>query len=97
LITQIFNVFCKVKNSFTFNSHISNQLKCLFFFAVCGPPAVPVNAKVQTTKSSENGLSEARYECDSGYELFGPATIRCDPVKGWEKELPFCGRLQVKL
>jgi hypothetical protein len=55
-----------------------------------------VNAKVQTTKSSENGLSEARYECDSGYELFGPATIRCDPVKGWEKELPFCGRLQVK-
>lgn len=59
-------------------------------FSVCGPPAVPVNAKVQTKTS--DGLIEARYDCDSGYELFGPATIRCDPHKGWEKELPFCGK-----
>ena len=50
---------------------------------------MPVNAKVQT--KSSDGLTEARYECDSGYELFGPSTIRCDPIKGWEKELPFCG------
>lgn len=52
---------------------------------------MPLNSKVQT-KSLDDGLSEARYECDSGYELFGPATVRCDPVKGWEKELPFCGK-----
>lgn len=65
----------------------------LFPISVCGPPAVPVNAKVQTKTS--DGLIEARYDCDSGYELFGPATIRCDPHKGWEKELPFCGRLSI--
>ncbi|KAG5674431.1 hypothetical protein PVAND_004402 [Polypedilum vanderplanki] len=58
--------------------------------AVCGPPAVPVNSKVQT-KTSDYGLSEATYECDSGYELFGPSTIKCDPVRGWEKQMPFCG------
>ena len=60
---------------------------------MCGPPAVPVNSRVQT-KSSDFGLSEAKYECDSGYELFGPSTIKCDPKKGWEKELPFCGKYQ---
>lgn len=34
---------------------------------------------------------EAKYECDPGYELFGPSTIKCDPRRGWERELPFCG------
>lgn len=57
---------------------------------VCGPPAVPLNAKVQTV-SGENGIIEATYECDSGYELFGPRTLKCDLKTGWEKELPFCG------
>lgn len=51
---------------------------------------MPSNAKVQT-KSSKEGIYEATYECDSGYELFGHNTIKCDPKKGWEKELPFCG------
>lgn len=37
-------------------------------------------------------MSEATYECDSGYEIFGPSTVKCDPVKGWEKEMPFCGK-----
>uniref|UniRef100_A0A182FK45 Sushi, von Willebrand factor type A, EGF and pentraxin domain-containing protein 1 n=1 Tax=Anopheles albimanus TaxID=7167 RepID=A0A182FK45_ANOAL len=61
--------------------------------AVCGPPAVPANAKVHPTKADDGsgGLRSARYECDAGYELFGPDTIRCDPAKGWDRELPFCG------
>lgn len=78
------------------NFHSNSVIPLSPLFPVCGPPAVPVNAKVQTTKSSSDGLSEARYECDSGYELFGPSTIRCDPAKGWEKELPFCGKLKQK-
>ncbi|KAM7347402.1 CUB and Sushi multiple domains furrowed [Cochliomyia hominivorax] len=57
---------------------------------VCGPPAVPLNAKVQTVLDGSSIL-EAKYECDSGYELFGPTSIKCDARTGWEKELPFCG------
>lgn len=62
-----------------------------FILGICGPPPIPKNSKVQT-KSTDYGLSEATYECDSGFEIFGPSTIKCDPVKGWEKELPFCGK-----
>lgn len=62
------------------------------FFAVCGQPSVPLNAKVKTSVSGQSGISEAHYECDSGYELFGPAVTKCDPKRGWEKELPFCGK-----
>uniref|UniRef100_A0A8W7Q5B0 Furrowed n=1 Tax=Anopheles coluzzii TaxID=1518534 RepID=A0A8W7Q5B0_ANOCL len=60
---------------------------------VCGPPAVPANARVHTEKATDGsgGLKSARYDCDPGYELFGSETIRCDPVKGWDRELPFCG------
>lgn len=58
---------------------------------MCGPPAVPLNAKVKTV-SGDLGIYEASYECDSGYELFGPSTTKCDPKNGWEKDLPFCGK-----
>lgn len=65
---------------------------------MCGPPAVPLNAKVKTVSGGDLlGISEATYECDSGYELFGPAKVRCDARKGWERELPFCGRLNFYL
>lgn len=57
---------------------------------MCGPPAVPLNTKVQTV-SGDSGISEARYECDAGYELFGPKIVKCDPKTGWEREIPFCG------
>uniref|UniRef100_A0A1A9VUL7 Sushi, von Willebrand factor type A, EGF and pentraxin domain-containing protein 1 n=1 Tax=Glossina austeni TaxID=7395 RepID=A0A1A9VUL7_GLOAU len=59
-------------------------------YCVCGPPAVPLNAKVQT-HSDDSGFIEAKYECDAGYELFGPVKIKCDSRTGWDKELPFCG------
>ncbi|XP_058831094.1 sushi, von Willebrand factor type A, EGF and pentraxin domain-containing protein 1 [Topomyia yanbarensis] len=60
---------------------------------VCGPPAIPANARVHTQPADGGGpgFRSAKYECDSGYELFGSETIRCDPVKGWDRELPFCG------
>lgn len=61
-----------------------------FVFLVCGPPAVPLNAKVRTV-SGETGISEAHYTCDAGYELFGSPSIKCDPRTGWERDLPFCG------
>ncbi|XP_017853153.1 sushi, von Willebrand factor type A, EGF and pentraxin domain-containing protein 1 [Drosophila busckii] len=57
---------------------------------ICGPPAVPLNAKVRTV-SGESGISEAHYTCDAGYELFGSPSIKCDARSGWERELPFCG------
>lgn len=63
----------------------------VYLFIVCGQPAVPANAKVKTAISVQGGNTEATYECDSGYELFGPTTTKCDPVRGWEKDLPFCG------
>lgn len=63
----------------------------LISFAVCGQPSVPMNAKVKTTISGQSGISEAHYECDSGFELFGPSVTKCDAQKGWEKDLPFCG------
>lgn len=64
-----------------------------FLHTACGPPAVPLNAKVKTTVDAVTDKpTAATYECDSGYELFGPATVRCDPLRGgWERELPFCG------
>ncbi|XP_052871678.1 sushi, von Willebrand factor type A, EGF and pentraxin domain-containing protein 1 [Anopheles cruzii] len=60
---------------------------------VCGPPAVPANARVHVTKADDGsgGLRSARYECDGGFELFGQETVRCDAAKGWDRELPFCG------
>lgn len=51
---------------------------------------MPLNAKVRTV-TGETGISEAHYTCDAGYELFGSPTVKCDPQKGWERELPFCG------
>jgi Sushi repeat (SCR repeat) len=57
---------------------------------VCGPPAIPANSRV-TTKTTDYGIGEAKYECDTGYELFGQDTVRCDAKKGWDKEMPFCG------
>lgn len=65
---------------------------CLFL--VCGQPAVPSNAKVKTV-SGELGIYEAAYECDAGYELFGPSVTKCDAKRGWEKELPFCGMYNI--
>lgn len=59
---------------------------------MCGQPAVPSNAKVKTIPS-QSGITEAHYECDSGYELFGPSITKCDTKRGWEKDLPFCGML----
>lgn len=44
--------------------------------------------------SGDLGIYEASYECDSGYELFGPSTTKCDPKNGWEKDLPFCGKIE---
>ena len=66
-----------------------------FFIAVCGQPSVPLNAKVKTSVSGQSGISEAHYECDSGYELFGPSVTKCDPKRGWEKDLPFCGKYSI--
>lgn len=68
----------------------------LFFVAVCGHPAVPANAKVKTI-SDQSGYAEAKYECDLGYELFGPNTTKCDSSRGWEKELPFCGEYMTRM
>lgn len=73
------------------SDQVFNETFYVFCISVCGQPAVPSNAKVKTTTSS-TGQLEATYECDNGYELFGPATTKCDPIKGWEKELPFCGK-----
>lgn len=53
---------------------------------------MPLNAKVKIISAGSSGISEAHYECDSGYELFGPSTTKCDPVRGWEKDLPLCGK-----
>lgn len=44
-----------------------------------------------TVASVDGGYVEAKYECDSGYELFGPATVKCDQKHGWDRDLPFCG------
>lgn len=53
---------------------------------------MPLNAKVKTAGTTNGqGLAQASYECDSGYELFGPATVKCDPHKGWDRDMPFCG------
>lgn len=75
------NFFCCFCNSIIF---------IIFVISVCGQPAVPLNAKVQTI-SGDAGIIEAKYDCDSGYELFGPKSIKCDQRTGWERELPFCG------
>lgn len=71
---------------------------CVFIFCsilVCGPPAVPSNSRVQTKAGPNNGFSEATYECDAGYEIFGSKTVKCDSDKGWEKEIPFCGKILI--
>jgi hypothetical protein len=84
------------------NRFLKNQIRtnCNYFsfllITVCGPPAIPSNSRV-TTKAAEFGIGEAKYECDTGYELFGTDTIKCDAKKGWDKEMPFCGEFCLSL
>ncbi|KAL9879295.1 CUB and Sushi multiple domains furrowed isoform 1-T5 [Glossina fuscipes fuscipes] len=86
VIDERYTMLAKLLWSITILMQIFNSA----YSQVCGPPAVPLNAKVQTI-SNDSGFIEAKYECDAGYELFGPVKIKCDSRTGWDKELPFCG------
>lgn len=52
--------------------------------ALCPPPAVPINCKV------EDAGETATYTCDEGYTLFGPSTRSCNSAGIWDGNLPFC-------
>lgn len=74
------------------NKNVNDLCVSAFIVSSLRSPAVPLNAKVRTvTADTGIGFAEAHYECDAGYELFGPASVKCDARRGWERDLPFCG------
>lgn len=58
----------------------------------CGHPAVPPNARVSLSVNTDIVPGTvATYECDDGYELFGPHQRECTLRGDWTAEPPFCG------
>ena len=66
----------------------------------CPHPAVPLYAQVTLSPTDSSGLlkfgSTATYQCDDGYELFGPALRTCHSSGKWTGDLPYCGKYHVR-
>ena len=62
----------------------------------CPHPAVPLYAQVTLSPTDSSGLlkfgSTATYQCDDGYELFGPSVRTCHSSGKWTGDLPYCGK-----
>ena len=62
------------------------------FFSVevsCGQPDIPSNGRVDTSAGTSFG-DVARYSCDTGYTLNGPAERTCQANKEWSGSVPTC-------
>ena len=55
----------------------------------CGAPGIPSNGKVNTSAGTFFG-DVARYLCDTGYTLSGPAERTCQANRTWNGSVPTC-------
>ncbi len=55
----------------------------------CGQPVSPSNGRVNTSAGTSFG-DVARYSCDTGYTLTGPAERTCQADEQWSGSVPTC-------
>ena len=73
-----------------FSMHLSYLLHMLFSVEVsCGQPDIPSNGRVNTSAGTSFG-DVARYSCDTGYTLNGPAERTCQADGRWNESVPTC-------
>ena len=64
----------------------------------CGFPGAPAHSTVEFSTQSVGPGTVARYSCDRGFELLGPARRICNSNGTWVPQgIPFCGKLQKNL
>ena len=56
----------------------------------CGQPDSPSNGRVDTSAGTFFG-DVARYSCDTGYTVSGPAERTCQADGRWNGSVPTCG------
>ncbi len=64
----------------------------------CGFPGAPAHSSVEfSTGSDVRAGTVARYSCDRGFELLGPARRICGRNGTWTPQgIPFCGKEEVE-
>ena len=55
----------------------------------CGQPGIPSNGQVNTSAGTSFG-DVAKYSCDIGYTLNGPAERTCQADGRWNGSVPTC-------
>ena len=75
--------------NFTFN-----WILLYSFSESCGFPGAPAHSTVEFSSSNVGPGTVARYTCDRGFELLGPARRICNTNGTWVPQgIPFCGKL----
>ena len=72
--------------------HVCMYILCYFSVGVsCGQPDIPSNGRVGTSAGTSFG-DVARYSCDTGYTVSGPAERTCQADGRWNGSVPTCER-----
>lgn len=77
-------------------SHIWTDFNLLFLFSAlrCGFPGAPAHSTVEFSTPTVGPGTVARYTCDRGLELLGPARRMCGTNGTWVPQgIPFCGKI----
>ena len=62
----------------------------------CGFPGAPAHSTVEFSTPTVEPGTVARYTCDRGFELLGPARRMCGTNGTWVPQgIPFCGKLNL--
>lgn len=62
----------------------------------CGFPGAPAHSIVEFSTPTVEPGTVARYTCDRGFELLGPARRMCNTNGTWVPQgIPFCGKLLI--
>ena len=71
-----------------------------FYFTLalkCGFPGAPAHSTVEFSTPTVEPGTVARYTCDRGFELLGPARRMCGTNGTWVPQgIPFCGEYNKK-
>ena len=69
----------------------------LFLALRCGFPGAPAHSTVEFSTPTVEPGTVARYTCDRGFELLGPARRMCGTNGTWVPQgIPFCGKIHNK-
>lgn len=68
------------------------RLLCCCVVVDCDIPVTPSRSTVELLSGTTTFRSEARYECDDGYNLNGDMLRTCASSGVWEPEAPTCSR-----